>query len=203
MFTSRAEYRLILREDNTHLRLAKKAYSAGLMSKEQYLLIDEQKKKIEETINKLKTTYVFPNERVNKKLLELGSEIIKTKTDLAKLMRRTEFNYDKLREIAIDLEDVESFIKQEVEIDLKYEGYLNMQKQQIEKFKKYEDMRIPEGFDYSLVGGLSNEVKGKLMEIRPASIGQAGRIPGVTPAAIAILVVYLKKINDKRIRNTA
>ncbi len=203
MFTSRAEYRLILREDNTHLRLAKKAYSAGLMSKEQYLLIDEQKKKIEETINKLKTTYVFPNERVNKKLLELGSEIIKTKTDLAKLMRRTEFNYDKLREIAIDLEDVESFIKQEVEIDLKYEGYLNLQKQQIEKFKKYEDMRIPEGFDYSLVGGLSNEVKGKLMEIRPASIGQAGRIPGVTPAAIAILVVYLKKINDKRIRNTA
>jgi len=203
MFTSRAEYRLILREDNTHLRLAKKAFDAGLMSKEQYLLIDEQKKKIEETIKKLKTTYVFPNERVNKKLLELGSEIIKTKTDLAKLMRRTEFNYDKLKEIAVGLEDVEPFIKQEVEIDLKYEGYLNLQKQQIEKFKKYEDMRIPDGFDYNLVGGLSNEVKGKLMEIRPASIGQAGRIPGVTPAAIAILVVHLKKVNDKRIRNTA
>ncbi len=203
MFTSRAEYRLILREDNTHLRLAKKAFDAGLMSKEQYLLIDEQKKKIEETIKKLKTTYVFPNDRVNKKLLELGSEIIKTKTDLAKLMRRTEFNYDKLRELAVGLEDIEPFIKQEVEIDLKYEGYLNLQKQQIEKFKKYEDMRIPEGFDYNLVGGLSNEVKGKLMEIRPTSIGQAGRIPGVTPAAVAILVVHLKKVNDKRIRNTA
>ncbi len=203
MFTSRAEYRLILREDNTHLRLAKKAFDAGLMSKEQYLLIDEQKKKIEETIKKLKTTYVFPNDGVNKKLLELGSEIIKTKTDLAKLMRRTEFNYDKLRELAVGLEDIEPFIKQEVEIDLKYEGYLNLQKQQIEKFKKYEDMRIPEGFDYNLVGGLSNEVKGKLMEIRPTSIGQAGRIPGVTPAAVAILVVHLKKVNDKRIRNTA
>ncbi len=203
MFTSRAEYRLILREDNTHLRLAKKAFDAGVMNKEQYQLIQEKKRKIEEVVNKLKTTYIFPNEKVNKKLLELGSEIIKTKTDLSKLLRRTEFNYDKLRKIADDLEDIDPFVKQEVEIDLKYEGYLNLQKQQIEKFKKYEQMKIPRGFDYNTVGGLSNEVKGKLLEIRPSSVGQASRIPGVTPAAISILVVHLRKIYDKRVKNTA
>ncbi len=203
MFTSRAEYRLILREDNTHLRLAKKAFDAGLMDKEQYQLIEEKRKKIEETINRLKTTYIFPNELSNRRLLELGTEIIKTKTELAKLIRRAEMNYDKLRKLVPDLEELDVFTKQEVEIDLKYEGYLSLQKQQIDKFKKYEEMRIPKEFDYNTVGGLSNEVKGKLMEIRPSSIGQASRIPGVTPAAISILVVHLKKIYDKRIKNTA
>ncbi len=203
MFTSRAEYRLILREDNTQLRLAKKAYNAGLMSKEYYEIVQEQKIKIEETVKKLKTTYIFPNDNTNKKLKELGTEIIKTKTDLAKLLRRTEISYDKLREIMPNLEELEPFIKQEVEIDLKYEGYLNLQKQQIEKFKKYEDLKIPKDFDYNSVGGLSNEVKGKLMEVRPVSIGQAIRIPGVTPAAISIIVVHLKKLSDGRIKNSA
>ncbi len=202
MFTSRAEYRLILREDNTHLRLAEKSYKAGLLSKDEYEMIQEQKIKIEETIKKLKTTFIFPTETTNKKLKELGTEIIKTKTDLAKLLRRTEINYDKLRQLVPELEELDKFIKQEVEIDIKYEGYLNLQKQQIEKFKKYENMKIPEDFDYTKVGGLSNEVRGKLMEIRPTSIGQAMRISGVTPAAISILMVYLKKYND-RLKNTA
>ncbi len=197
MFTSRAEYRLILREDNTHLRLAEKSFKAGLLNKDEYEMIQEQKIKIEETIKSLKKTFIFPNEQTNKKLKELGSEIIKTKTDLAKLLRRTEMNYDKLREIVPDLEELDKFIKQEIEIDIKYEGYLNLQKQQIEKFKKYENMRIPEDFDYTRVGGLSNEVRGKLMEIRPTSIGQAMRISGVTPAAVSILMVYLKKYDGK------
>ncbi len=203
MFTSRAEYRLILREDNTHLRLAKKAFDAGLMDKEQYRIIVEKKNEIEKVIAKLKTTYVFPNRKVNDLLLKLGSEIIKTKTDLAKLIRRTEINYDTLKHIVSDLEELDPFVKQEVEIDLKYEGYLRLQQQQIEKFKKYEEMKIPEEFDYNIVGGLSNEVKGKLMEVRPFSIGQAIRIPGVTPAAISILVVHLKKVYDGQIRSTA
>ncbi len=203
MFTSRAEYRLILREDNTHLRLYDKSYKAGLMDKEQFERIKEQDIKIKEMIKKLKTAYIFPNENINKALISLGTEIIKTKTDLSKLIRRTEINYDKLKTIVPDLEELDSFTKQEVEIDLKYEGYLNLQKQQIDKFKRYESMKIPESFSYNDVGGLSNEVKGKLMEIRPSSIGQAGRIPGVTPAAISILVVHLKKIYDRKIRNTA
>ncbi|WP_025270750.1 tRNA uridine-5-carboxymethylaminomethyl(34) synthesis enzyme MnmG [Hippea sp. KM1] len=196
MFTSRAEYRLILREDNTHLRLAEKSFKAGLLSREEFEMIQEQKVKIEETIKKLKTTYIFPTEETNRKLKELGTEIIKTKTDLAKLLRRTEINYDKLKQLMPELEDLDGYIKQEVEIDIKYEGYLSLQKQQIEKFKKYENMKIPENFDYTKVGGLSNEVRGKLMEVRPTSIGQAMRISGVTPAAISILMVYLKKYND-------
>ncbi len=203
MFTSRAEYRLILREDNTQLRLAKKSFDAGLMGKEEFDKIDEQKTKIEEIIKKIKTTYLFPTKAINDSLLSLGSEIIKTKTDLSKLIRRTELNYDKLRTILPKLEPLDPIIKQEIEIDLKYEGYLNLQKQQIEKFKKYEDMKIPDNFDYSGIGGLSNEVRGKLMEIKPVSIGQAIRIPGVTPAAISILVIYLRKAYDKRLKNTA
>ena len=202
MFTSRAEYRLILREDNTHLRLAEKSFKAGLLSKDEYEMIQEQKIKIEETIKNLKKTFIFPNEQTNKKLKELGSEIIKTKTDLAKLLRRTEMNYDKLKELVPDLEELDKFIKQEVEIDIKYEGYLNLQKQQIEKFKKYESMKIPEDFDYTKVGGLSNEVRGKLMEIRPTSIGQAMRISGITPAAVSILMVYLKKYDGKAERTS-
>jgi len=202
MFTSRAEYRLILREDNTHLRLAEKSYKSGLLKKDEYEMIQEQKRKIEETIKKLKTTFIFPNEDTNKKLKEMGTEIIKTKTDLAKLLRRTEINYDKLKILLPELDELDNFIKQEVEIDIKYEGYLTLQKQQIEKFKKYENMKIPEDFDYTQVGGLSNEVRGKLMEVRPASIGQAMRISGITPAAIAILMVYLKKHNE-RLKNTA
>ncbi len=202
MFTSRAEYRLILREDNTHLRLAEKSFKAGLLNKDEYEMIQEQKIKIEETIKNLKKTFIFPNEETNERLKELGTEIIKTKTDLAKLLRRTEMNYDKLKEIVPDLEELDKFIKQEVEIDIKYEGYLNLQKQQIEKFKKYENMRIPEDFDYTMVGGLSNEVRGKLMEIKPTSIGQAMRISGVTPAAVSILMIYLKK-NDGKAENTA
>ncbi|WP_035589758.1 tRNA uridine-5-carboxymethylaminomethyl(34) synthesis enzyme MnmG [Hippea jasoniae] len=202
MFTSRAEYRLILREDNTHLRLAEKSFKAGLLKKEEYEMVIEQKRKIEETIKKLKTTYIYPTAETNEKLKKLGTEIIKTKTDLAKLLRRTEMNYDKLRELKEELEELDSYIKQEVEIDIKYEGYLNLQKQQIDKFKKYENMRIPPDFDYTKVGGLSNEVRGKLMEIKPSSIGQAMRIPGVTPAAVSILMVYIKKHNE-RLKNTA
>ncbi len=203
MFTSRAEYRLILREDNTHLRLARKSYEAGLISKEEFQMIEEQRIKIKETIERLKKTHVYPTADVNAKLKELGSEVIKTKTDLAKLMRRTEMNYDKLRELVPALEELDPYIKQEVEIDLKYEGYLNLQKQQIEKFKKYESLTIPEDFDYTKIAGLSNEVRGKLMEIRPRSIGQASRIPGVTPAAIAILVVHLRKTDGNRFKSTA
>ncbi len=203
MFTSRAEYRLILREDNTHLRLAEKAFKAGLLNRDEYEMIREQKAKIEETIKRLKNTFIMPTPQTNETLKSLGTEIIKTKTDLAKLLRRTEMNYDKLRKLDASLEELDPFIKQEVEIDIKYEGYLNLQKQQIEKFKKYENMRIPEDFDYTKVGGLSNEVKGKLMEIKPSSVGQASRIPGVTPAAISILVVHLKKLNDKRYKDTA
>ncbi len=203
MFTSRAEYRLILREDNTQLRLAEKAFKAGLMNKEHYEMVMEQKAKIQEMVKKLKTTYIFPNDDTNKKLQALGTKIIKTKTDLAKMLRRTEINYENLIELNPNLEKLEPFIKQEVEIDLKYEGYLNLQKQQIEKFKKYEELKIPSDFDYNVVGGLSNEVRGKLMEIKPSSIGQAIRIPGVTPAAISIIVVHLKKSNDKRYKSTA
>ena len=202
MFTSRAEYRLILREDNTHLRLAEKSFKVGLLSKDEYEIIQEQKIKIEETIKNLKKTFISPNEETNEKLKELGTEIIKTKINLAKLLRRTEINYDKLMTLIPGLEKLDKFVKQEVEIDIKYEGYLNLQKQQIEKFKKYENMKIPKDFDYTGVSGLSNEVRGKLMEIKPTSIGQAMRISGVTPAAISILMVYLKK-HDEKTKNTA
>ncbi len=200
MFTSRAEYRLILREDNTQLRLAEKSFNAGLMRKEDYAIVKEQIRKIDEIKKTLKNRFLVPTPETNNKLLSINTDIIKTKTDLAKLIRRVEVSYDTLRTIVTDLPPIDKFTKQEIEIDFKYEGYLSLQRQQIEKFKKYETLKIPDDFDYNNVNGLSNEVKGKLMDIRPVSVGQALRIQGVTPAAISILIIYLRKHSDKRFK---
>ncbi len=198
MFTSRAEYRLILREDNTQLRLFEKAFRYGLIDKDNYERIKEQKNRIEKTIHKLKNTHVYPVAKTNEKLQAIGSEPIKIKTDLAKLLRRPEITYDKLRIIHRELDELEDLTKQQVEINIKYEGYLNIQKTQIEKFKKYESMKIPEDIDYTSIPGLSNEVKGKLTEIRPTSLGQALRIPGVTPAAVSLIMIHIRKREQHR-----
>ncbi len=203
MFTSRAEYRLLLREDNTQLRLAKKSYDLSLIDKTYFEQIKENERKIERSIHKLKNTYIFPTKVSNLKLKDMGTEIIKTKTDLAKLLRRVEIQYNDLKKLIPDLEELDSFIKQEVEIQIKYEGYFRLQHQQIEKFRKYESLFIPKNFDYSKVGGLSNEVKGKLMDIRPKSIGQAMRMSGVTPAAVSLLLIYIKKRDERKIKSSA
>ncbi|WP_291490368.1 tRNA uridine-5-carboxymethylaminomethyl(34) synthesis enzyme MnmG [Desulfurella sp.] len=193
IFTSRAEYRLLLREDNTHLRLAEKSYKYGLIDKVHYEEIEEHIKKVNEAINILKTTYVMPSIDFNQKLESINTKPIKTKVSLSKILARPEINYSLLQTIVADLPLLNKIQIQQTEIEIKYEGYINLQKQQIEKFKKLENITIPEDFDYDKVAGLSAEIRTRLKEVMPKTLGQAMRIPGMTPVAIQIISIFLHK----------
>jgi len=195
IFTSRAEYRLLLREDNTHLRLAEKSYKFGLISKEHYEQIQEHIRKLNETVALFKKTFIMPTPLINKKLEEINTKPIKTKVNLAKILARPEVNYESLRKIIPDIPNLNDTLRQQVEIEIKYEGYINLQKQQIERFKKLENITIPSDFVYDNIPGLSAEIKTRLKEIQPTTLGQAMRIPGMTPVAIQILSIFLHKKN--------
>jgi tRNA uridine 5-carboxymethylaminomethyl modification enzyme len=195
IFTSRAEYRLLLREDNTHLRLAEKSYKYGLLDKIHYEKIQEHVKKLNETINHLSKTYVMPTIEFNKKLESIKTTPIKTKTSLSKLLARPEVDYKTLQAVVSDLPQLDKTIAQQVEIEVKYEGYINLQKIQIDKFKKMENIIIPDDFNYDTVAGLSAEIKTRLKEVMPKTLGQAMRIPGMTPVAIQIISIFLHKKN--------
>ncbi len=195
IFTSRAEYRLLLREDNTHFRLADKSYRYGLIDKEHYALIQEHIKKLNETLSHFKNTYVMPTPQFNKKLESINTKPIKTKVSLSKLLARPEVNYKTLQIILNNLPDLNETEIQQLEIEIKYEGYINLQKQQIEKFKKMENIIIPDNFNYDNIPGLSAEIKMRLKEVLPKTLGQAMRIPGMTPVAIQIISIFLHKKN--------
>lgn len=195
IFTSRAEYRLLLREDNTHLRLAKKSYEYGLLNKTDYERISEQIERMNETISRLKKTFVMPTIEFNKKLESIKTKPIKTKVSLSKLLARPEVDYKKLQTILTELPVLDEIEIQQLEIEIKYEGYINLQKQQIEKFKKLENIIIPDDFNYDNVAGLSAEIKTRLKEVMPKTLGQAMRIPGMTPVAIQIISIFLHKKN--------
>ncbi|MCK4437416.1 tRNA uridine-5-carboxymethylaminomethyl(34) synthesis enzyme MnmG [bacterium] len=192
MFTSRAEYRLLLREDNADLRLSEKGYSLGLISKGQYERVRKRKREIEEEITKLKSVKITPNNDNNGKLKGLGTSPIKTVISLAQLLRRPELSYRDLAHFD-DNGKIPPEVVQQVEIEIKYENYMERQMEEVERFKKMEQVRIPTQLNFNELSGLSNEVKEKLSKIRPVSLGQASRISGVTPAAISILMVHLKK----------
>ncbi len=194
MFTSRAEYRLILREDNVDLRLTEKAYTIGLIGKMRYQEVEAKKRAIEKEMARLKEVKIFPNSETNKKFSQLGWITLKNPTSLAELLRRPEVSYSDLKLFDKRSGEVPLEVAEQVEIQIKYEGYIKHQEQEIKKFKKLENRKIPAKINYQEIVGLSNEVREKLCKIKPDSLGQASRISGVTPAAIAILMVHMKRM---------
>lgn len=192
MMTSRAEYRLLLRQDNADLRLTDFGHNLGLISDERYNKFLEKKSKIEDEILRLNSTIVKPTEEVNNFLQNAGTSVLSTGSTLAELLKRTEISYNILSIIDKDRKELDSQVKEEVEIQIKYDGYIKMQESQIEKFKKTEKKLIPENINYDLIKGISLEGRQKLSKFRPRSIGQASRISGVSPADISVLLIHLQ-----------
>ena len=195
MMTSRAEYRLLLRQDNADLRLTQKGYEVGLISEERYQRFLEKKKKIESEVERLKTTIVKPTKEVNDFLINSETAELSTGSRLSELLKRTEITYESLEKIDFDRPDLNRFEKEEVEIQIKYEGYIKMQEEQVEKFKKMEKKLLPEDLNYDELKGLSLEARQKLNKHKPHSIGQASRISGVSPADVSVLLIYLQTKN--------
>lgn len=197
MFTSRAEYRLLLREDNADLRLRELGYALGLVSEEEYRAFREKVKKIEEVMGILKSFKVRPEPWVQETLKGLKSAPISNTESLEVLLRRNEISFQDLVLFCEVLRGVPDPVAKEVEVMVKYSGYIERQNRQVLNFKKLEEKRIPESIDFYSINGLSNEVKEKLTRIRPRSIGQAMRIPGITPAAIMALTVHMKRMEQQ------
>ena len=192
MMTSRAEYRLLLRQDNADLRLTEIGHNIGLISDERYERFLIKKANIEQEIKRLKNTVVRPTEKVNKFLEEHGTTPLNNGYKMAELRKRTELTYDALKEIDDERPELSIAEKEEVEIQIKYEGYIKMEEEQVEKFKKLENKKLSEDINYTDIKGLRIEAMQKLNKIKPTSIGQASRISGVSPADINVLLIYLQ-----------
>ena len=193
MMTSRAEYRLLLRQDNADLRLTPKGYKVGLISEERYKRFLTKKENIEKEIKRIKDTIIKPTEEVNSVLRKNNSSEITGGVRLDELLRRTELNYNNIEEIDLDRPKLSKQEKEEVEIQIKYEGYIKLQASQVEKFRKLEEKKLNEKINYSKIKGLSLEARQKLDKTKPTSIGQASRISGVSPADITVLLIYLEQ----------
>jgi tRNA uridine 5-carboxymethylaminomethyl modification enzyme len=192
MFTSRAEYRLMLREDNADLRLMEIGHTLGLIDKDTVKDVQERKKRIAGEIQRIKHTVIKPTKKVNDYLVDRGTNPLNSGINLDQLLKRAELDYSAVTALAEDPEPVSRKVARQVEIEIKYEGYIDRQLREIEKFKNLEKMNISANFDFNGVHGLSNELKEKLATVRPASLGQASRIDGMTPAAISVLMVALR-----------
>jgi len=193
IFTSRAENRFVLREDNADLRLTEKGYSIGLVSKKRYLMVLKKKKKIEKTHEILKSVRLRPTKQTEEMLKELGIDGIKNPVTLEDLLKKPGITIEHLKKIEDRLAHIDEDIAYQVELNIKYDGYKNRQIEMINRAKKLEDKKIPQDIRYEEVSGLSREMIEKLSKIRPLSLGQASRIPGITPAAITALMIYFKK----------
>ena len=193
MFTSRAEYRLHLREDNADLRLREKGYEAGLVKEEDHQTFLKKKTAIEETLFRISKVRVNPTKENNDILHRWGTATLKKDSSLQEILRRPEIRFTHLFDFDRSLEGLSQSVQAQAEIQVKYEGYIQRQMDQIERFKRLEEVSFPGGFDFSSVIGLTTEVMEKLKKIKPHSLGQASRISGVTPAAISILMVNLKR----------
>ena len=185
MFTSRAEYRLLLRHDNADLRLMDKGYEIGLLCRDIYQNFLEKKRLIDEELTRVKKTRIKFDETDRKE-------------SLAQILKRPEITYEFIEEASPSDKPLSSEIKKQVEIQVKYDGYIQRQMEMAEKLKRVEEKRIPEDFNYGIVNGLSKEIQGKLEEIRPVNLGQASRIPGITPAAISLLLVTIERLKRER-----
>ena len=195
MMTSRAEYRLLLRQDNADLRLRKKGYQVGLINEEEYQALLSKEKMIEEEVARLKNTFVGANREIQDFLVAHESSPLKTAASLADLICRPELTYEILNEIDKDRKPLPASVIEQVEIEIKYEGYIVRQKRQVEQYKKMEKKLIPENIDYDDIPSLRLEARQKLKLFMPASIGQASRISGVSPADVSVLLVYLEHFN--------
>lgn len=197
MMTSRAEYRLLLRQDNADLRLSKKGYRVGLISQERYDWILEKERLIEEEIARVEKVNIGANKKVQALLEEYESTPLNTGTSLAELIRRPELNYEVLAPIDEDRPELPDEVAEQVNINIKYDGYIKRQIKQVENFKKLEVKKIPEDFDYDDVNSLRIEARQKLKQYQPVNIGQASRISGVSPADISVLLVYMEQMRQK------
>ena len=198
MMTSRAEYRLLLRQDNADLRLRKKGYEVGLIDEEVYQRTLEKERLIEREIKRVEHVTLGASEAVQNVLERYQSTALKSGTTLAELIRRPELNYEILAEIDPERPQLPWDVKEQVNINIKYDGYIRRQKKQVEQFKKLEEKKIPENIDYDEISGLRIEAKQKLKLYRPMSIGQASRIAGVSPADVSVLLVYMPRFYKKR-----
>ena len=197
MMTSRAEYRLLLRQDNADLRLTEIGHNVGLISDERYNEFLKKKKNVENEIERIRKLTIKPTEEVNNFLEKNNSSKITAGVKLADLLKRTELNYRKLSEIDNNRPLLSKQEAQEVEIQVKYEGYIKMQEEQVKKFKKLEDKILSEDIDYNDIKGLRIEARQKLNKVKPQSIGQASRISGVSPADVSVLLIYLEQQRRK------
>lgn len=198
MMTSRAEYRLLLRQDNADLRLTEIGHEIGLISDERYKRFLTKKENIEKEVERLKKTVVKPTEKVNEILRKCGTSELNNGSKMAELIKRPEVSYEILKDIDENRPELSYQEKEEVEIQIKYEGYIKLQEEQVEKFKKLEEKILPENIDYETINGISLEGRQKLNKFKPRSIGQASRISGVSPADVSVLLVYLQQIGNKK-----
>lgn len=198
MMTSRAEYRLLLRQDNADIRLTRKGYEVGLISEERYQALLLKEKQIEDEIRRVEHENIGANADIQKFLEEHESTPLKTGATIGELIRRPELNYEVLKDIDPGRPELPESVREQVNINIKYEGYIKRQLKQVEQFKKLEKKKIPENIDYDEIGSLRIEAVQKLKLQRPESIGQASRISGVSPADISVLLVYLEQMKGKR-----
>ncbi len=192
MFTSRAEYRLILREDNADLRLGEIGHELGLVAADTLRESRDRKAQIQAEIKRVKKTVIKPLPEVNAYLKAKGTPSIKNGIHLSQLLKRAELDYEFVKALAPVKPPLKGQVARQVEIEIKYEGYIRRQLKEIDRFKHLEQIKLPEGINYDTVHGLSRELKEKLIAVRPASLGQASRIEGMTPAAISVLMVHLR-----------
>lgn len=193
MMTSRSEYRLMLRQDNADLRLTELGHEIGLISRERYEKFLDKKIAINAEVDRLRTTSIKPNDEVNSLLESLGSSPINTGVKVSDLIKRSELTYEDLKPIDKDRKELPDSVKEEAEIEIKYEGYIKLQLEQIDEFKKLENKKLSNEIDYETISGLSLEARQKLNKQKPTSVGQASRISGVSPADISVLLIYLSQ----------
>ena len=198
MMTSRAEYRLLLRQDNADLRLRKKGYEVGLITKEQYDYVCNKEKMIDEETNRIKNTMVGASKEIQQFLEKMGSASLKTAASLAELICRPELNYELVSEIDEKRKPLPYDVIEQVNINIKYEGYIERQMRQVKQYKKMETRKIPEDIDYGDIDSLRLEARQKLIKFKPVSVGQASRISGVSPADISVLLVYLEHFKERK-----
>ncbi len=197
MMTSRAEYRLLLRQDNADLRLTAKGYEVGLISRERYEHVEEKRRMIREEIDRISAIQVGAGADVAAILESLGSQPLGTGTSLAELIRRPELDYDKIAPFDPDRKPLPAEVIEQVNINIKYEGYIRRQQKQVKQFRHLESKKLPENFDYQQIEGLRIEARQKLNLYQPVNVGQASRISGVSPADIAVLLVYMEQLYRK------
>lgn len=193
LLTSRAEYRLLLRHDNADMRLTELGYALGMIKEERYAKFIAKKERIETEIARLRSIMIKPNAITQQSIRDAGGSELKDGIRGADLLKRPEMTYDMIAELTASEVELEDEVKEQVEIHIKYEGYIEKSLQQVEKLKKMENKKIPDNIDYHAISGIASEARGKLSEVRPLSIAQATRISGVNPADISILLVYIEQ----------